>query len=370
MIRSVINITCFVVLLNACSHNKYTACVYDRETLKAIDSVFVTSSTEAARIWLEQGILPDVIDLYTFTDSSGCFSAEGEKDDYKEYLFVKKGYRFEIRGIHYPHPEKDSILLQPRAVKDEKTEKITSRSDLKWKHLEGNWILKEFTDNVLRDKTIGKHRSTPLATQAWAFTIDNDSLESAGLLYGFSVKYDERAGSKGDTLLHVETFGETFTFIYDIKTDRIIAYNTTAGHAKEKYSYRRATGRLNKILAYTPFNYQTGDSMYHFLTDSLIVGKYNPSANYAGIGTVIFRKGGSVSGFRNFDTYFIHDYFGTLHPFGDHDALIFERSDSETGEVYNWKFRGKKLTLTKMHTDTGGDSYYLGTEKYEFIKSE
>lgn len=246
---------------------------------------------------------------------------------------------------------------------------------LQWEHLEGNWVLTDFIDNVLKYKTITKYRVSPLAAEAWAFKIERDSLFTTGLINDFRTRCNVEPSGNHDIPATIidEIGGSTFILYYNGKMDKIEAINAT--DYQEKYIYRRATGELDEILSHTPFQwdrekrrYHVQDSLYNYLINHLVVGSYDPISNYNGIQTMTLTKNGMVKGFKQFDTYRIHAYFGTRHPFDDKDAIFFENSKFKDGyEIYSWKFSNGMLKLTQMYTPDGGDFYYNGKTSYEFI---
>lgn len=255
------------------------------------------------------------------------------------------------------------------------TQYVIDTIPLQWEHLEGNWVLTDFIDNVLKYKTITKYRMSPLAAEAWAFKIERDSLFSTGLISDFQTGCNVDSSGHHDITATIinGVGGRTFILCYHEKTDKIEAINTT--DHQEKYLYRRATGELDEILSHTPFQwdsekrkYHVQDSLYFFLIDHLIVGNYEPNSDYNGSQTMTLTRDGAVKGFKQFDTYRIHAYFGTRHPYDDKDAIIFENSKSKNDyEIYSWIFSDGILTLNQMYTPDGGDFYYNGKTSYEFI---
>ncbi|MDR2921621.1 MAG: carboxypeptidase-like regulatory domain-containing protein [Tannerella sp.] len=314
------------------------------------------------------------IENNTLTDENGYFKFKRTENWIPNLIFSKAGFKTDtISMVWLMHGEKEmyssivttdssSIVLHPQA----KNEIDTGTVSLQWKHLEGNWVLTDYIDNILKYKTIAKYRSNPLALNTWAFRVDKDSLFSTGLLYGFNIASHATTQNNNDTLALIETFGEPFILSYNKKTDKIKATNTKNPH--EKYTYRRATGKLNEILSDTPFDcYQMENSMYDFLVNHLLVGSYEPVSDYKNIQTLIIQKRGIVKGFKNFDRYHVHTYFGTLHPYNDEDIIAFGSSESEdNGEIYSWKFSDETLTLTQMYTRDGGDSFHNGKTTYTF----
>jgi hypothetical protein len=239
----------------------------------------------------------------------------------------------------------------------------------KWKHLNGNWVMVEFIDNVLTYKSIAKYRTkTAPIWVTWAFNIDGDSLYSHGLVYSGIIPL---ITDDSDTLGIIK---EGYAFYYDKKTDRIKSVSQT--NKKEKATFRRATGRLNDILRISLHRQpdvvitDKPDNLYQFFVDNLIAGTYVPVSDYKGVKTMILSRDGSVKGFKGFDTYNLHDFFGTSHPAGNNDALWFYDTEPGRDTPYKWQYSDSTFILTRMHRNTGSDMYHVGTEKYEFIKQQ
>jgi hypothetical protein len=102
--------------------------------------------------------------------------------------------------------------------------------------------------------------------------------------------------------------------------------------------------------------------------DNFIAGTYAPVSDYKGVATMILSKNGSVKGFKGFDTYELYAFFGTFHPTGNNDALVFYDTVTVREATYKWQYSDSTFILTRMHRNTGSDMYHVGTEKYEFTK--
>ena len=243
------------------------------------------------------------------------------------------------------------------------------------KTLDGYWILTDYFDNILEDQAIAKHRLYPLAWSTMNFKIHADSLFSTGLLF---IKKQVKIHPDRDTLALIDDFG-SYVFRYDRQSDKIFA--TDNAHDKNKfnlktYTYRRVTEKqLLKILdSEDAFEIQKG--FYQLFIDRLIAGEYKSIVD----GQVLkLTNSGRMSGFKKYNSYHIHDYFGTYHPFQNYDAICFKdttmvslnNTPPTSAQLcyYNWTFSGDTLTLTELLTENY-DEYFLGKKIHTFIKTK
>jgi hypothetical protein len=246
------------------------------------------------------------------------------------------------------------------------------------KLFDGYWILTDYFDSIFKDKTISKHRLYPIAWSAMTLKFQNDSLFSTGLLY---LKKKQKICLTCDTLTLIKDFG-TFILKYNKQTDNIEAIRIDSdkyNQFKNKtYTYRRVTEKhLITILA----NKNTSnieEGFYQLFIDNLLAGEYKSIGNGQNK-KIILSSNGLMNGFKKYNKYQIHDYFGTLHPFQNYDVIIFEDSSivsagSSTPSksqiaYYSWNFTEDTLTLTELKTKNFGDEYFLGKQKFKFIKT-
>jgi hypothetical protein len=241
--------------------------------------------------------------------------------------------------------------------------------------LDGYWILTDYLDSILKDRSISKHRMYPIAWSAMALNIHRDTLYSTGLING---SRGMKVHSYMDTLAVIEGYGK-YALRYNTRNDYIeataISTDQAPKTAARTFKYRRVTeGRLKRILQN---NDQRGlkEGFYQLFIDSLIAGEYT-SLNDGH--ALVLTSDGIISGFRSYNRYRIHDYFGTLHPFGNYDALWFEDTTAISSgqfppppsaiQFFHWSFSGDTLLLTEMMTDNY-DEYYLGKRRYTFIRT-
>lgn len=241
------------------------------------------------------------------------------------------------------------------------------------KSLDGYWILTDYFDSIFKDKAIAKHRLYKIAWSAMSFKIKEDSMFSTGLLYlDNHIKLD----SESDTLCDFENFGE-FIFYYNKELDRIEATDILLENNKfkdKKYTYRRVEEEYLQSMLMKANPFEVRKDFYQLYIDSLIAGEYHSTADQ---GILTLSRNGISSGFKNYNKYAVHDYFGTYHPFQNYDVICFEDTtiaweiNSPPTEkqiaYYNWTFAGDTLTLTKMLTENF-EEYFLGKQQYKYIK--
>jgi hypothetical protein len=266
-----------------------------------------------------------------------------------------------------------------------KAEASHNSSSSKMKSIDGFWILSEYIDGIFRDRAIAKHRMYPIAWSSLILQVRNDSLFSTGLLYS---TLKEKINAESDTLCSIMEYSK-YTLFYDEQSDKILAKiiepNPTDKFKELTYHYRRIEEEaildiINNSgwFLKRKFYFEIHQSFNDLFIDSLINGKYT-SLDSSTFGKILsLNKRGETDGFQNFNRFGIHDYWGTLHPYQNLDAMLFEDTTIEKQNilpsksefsVFNWVFSGDTLILKEMETDTW-DEWYLGKRRYKFLKSE
>jgi hypothetical protein len=242
--------------------------------------------------------------------------------------------------------------------------------------LDGYWILTDYIDSIFKDQAIGKHRLCYITWSAMSLNIQKDSLFSTGLLF---IEKKIKINPDSDTLGSIEDFG-TFVFHYNKETDRIEATDIQPEKNNKfkdkKYIYRRVTEKRLIDILDKKDGFKIRDGFYQLFIDSLIAGEYKSVDNGQ---KVNLTTNGLMTGFKKYNKYHIHDYFGTSHPFQNYDVICFEDTTVVSpGNApppktqicyYNWTFSGDTLTLTEMLTDNY-DEYFLGKQIYRFIRTK
>lgn len=303
----------------------------------------------------------------TVTDSTGYFRLRRNKDELCLLIVRKDGFlldTFETQGFHFErgpeyyflqYPDKMTLYYDTAAV-------VYNGIRMHWKYLEGYWVLTDYFDNIIKYKSIAKFRITPLADNAWAFRISNDSIHTAGLDHGL----DLACLKNNNSIVSIELNDMTFDLFYDLQSDIITAQRKD--QPNEKYIYRRATGKLKETLINTPFNSKLWDTMTQYYTEEIIAGTYENVADESN--TLVLSPDGTMSGFGTCNRYHVHTFFGTFHPFDNHDTCVFTDTITGKSKHFKWTLYDNKLTLTfiQILPDTDDERYYISTQKFGFIK--
>jgi hypothetical protein len=245
-------------------------------------------------------------------------------------------------------------------------------------NLDGYWVLTNYVDDILKTKSIAPHLSKRLTWDAIVVKIYGDSIATHGL--GIENKF--RLSDNADSLTVIKGLGY-YQLSYDklLKQIRATAINEKSdNHDTIIYYFRRVKALEQRLIAGIdgkPFFKNLEHNFYTFFIDSLISGTYKPLAKSNDFKILELGKADLTSGFKNYNKYSIHDYFGTLHPFDGNDAIIFEdttitplRNVPPTNIVfYSWKFNGDTLLLTEMLTENH-ERYYLGEKTFKLLRTK
>lgn len=257
------------------------------------------------------------------------------------------------------------------------TENNTADTTITPTNLDGYWILADYIDSIFKDQAIGKHRLYHISWSAMSLHIQKDSLFSTGLIFFTNKKI--KINPDSDTLGSIKDFG-TFLFHYNKETDRIEATDILPEKNNKfkdkKYIYRRVTEKRLLDILDSKDEFKIRDGFHQLFIDSLIAGEYQPINNKQ---KMMLTNDGSMKGFKKYNKYSIHDYFGTSHPFQNYDAICFKdttvispgNAPPPKAQIcyYNWTFSGDTLTLTELVTKNH-EKYFLGKQAYKFIKTK
>lgn len=237
-----------------------------------------------------------------------------------------------------------------------------------YKSLNGYWVLADYYDNIIHEQTIVKYFTVPPAFSAWSFLIKNDSLFSNGLLSHEKLALKPNS----DTLAIMGDGLGLYAFSYSKDSDNIILENISGkaykSVSKKKYTYRRVNKKepLSVILAPDKRPMDIENGLYQIFVNHLLAGSYYTKATSE---RFTLQRDGGVVGFKHYNKYRLYTYFGNVHPFLPHDAVIFEdttRFNSET--VFSWELNNEILTLKEMVSRNNGKDYVLGSKVYKYVK--
>jgi hypothetical protein len=234
----------------------------------------------------------------------------------------------------------------------------------------GAWILTGFHDSILVNQQIGRYRRPVPVWTALLLRVDSTVVRCNGILLPQTEQYSRR---RMDTLLVIDSYGQQ-TFVYDAIQDRIqVFFNGDADSEEGVMNYRRLRPDEHRLLAGIDSQHRdsafTFEGNYHrHLTGLLFAGRFEPLSR--GEHAFNVDENGHITGHPNWNAFWFHDYFGTLHPFeGDVDGLVFTDTTKQWPDnlfPFNWRFYGDTLVLHSMTTD--GDRYYLSKGELRFLK--
>ena len=238
--------------------------------------------------------------------------------------------------------------------------------------LGGYWILTNYIDKINKTKSIEpqvtQHR---LTWDAIIIKIENDSIESHGLIMNNKIPFLKNP----DSLTTLKGMGK-YKLNFD-KTENSIYAVDFSDIDTVKYKFRKINEnekRLVKNIDGNPFFEQLSQNFYDYFIETIISGTYKPLTKSSNISPLKFLTNGEINGFKNYDQYSIHDYFGTSNPFPG-DAIIFtdtqkeikENQPPENSGAYKWEFKNDTLILTEYLTEDF-ENYKLGKTHYVFIR--
>jgi hypothetical protein len=234
----------------------------------------------------------------------------------------------------------------------------------------GAWILTEFHDSIIERRAIGHFRLPIPVWTALLLRVDSTAVKFNGTLLS---KTEEYSRSGQDTLLVLDGYGIQ-TFAYRPSEDRIMVMFMNEGDAQQRTMWYRRL-RPDELHLITDIDSPHRDSMFRFeenyrahLTRLLFTGRFEPLDKGQHAFSIDDR--GRITGHPNWNEFWFHDYFGTLHPFeGDVDGLVFTDTTKQWPDnmhPFNWKFIGDTLVLRSMTTD--GDRYYLSKGELRFLR--
>lgn len=239
-------------------------------------------------------------------------------------------------------------------------------------NIDGYWILTNYIDKINETKAIQLQvMQNKLTWDAIIFKIENDSIETHGLIMKHKIAFSKNL----DSLTTLTGMGE-YILNFDKTANLIFAFEKS-GVDTVKYTFRRIKEnerRLVNDIDGKPFFEQLSQNFYAYFIETVISGTYRPLTKSKDISKLELLANGKINGFRKFDEYSIHDYFGTLHPFPG-DAIIFtdtkkeikENQPSDNSEAYKWEFKNDTLILTEYVTEDY-ERYKLGTTQYKFVR--
>lgn len=238
--------------------------------------------------------------------------------------------------------------------------------------IEGYWILTNYIDKINETKSIEPQvMQNRLTWDAIILKVEKDSIETHGLIMKSKLAFSKNI----DSLTTLKGMGN-YKLNFD-KTNNSIYAVDLSGVDTVIYRFRKIRDeekRLVENIDGKPFFEQLSQNFYDYFIETITAGTYRPLTKSKDISTLNLTTNGIMNGFKKFDEYSIHDYFGTLHPFPG-DAIIFtdtkkeikENQPPDNSEAYKWEFKNDTLILTEYVTEDY-ERYKLGTTQYKFVR--
>lgn len=223
----------------------------------------------------------------------------------------------------------------------------------------GIWGMTNYFDSITYNNSIASYRMQPLTWSSIILEIDNDSIAHYGSIFRSEKKFKLLSSNiifNGSS----NRVGCDYIFIYDEPYIIAALQDSCSDKDSIKYYYRRRPD-LKKLLI---------DKENYFELEKYVVSYFNEqilSGDYLDIDeeVVSFTKNGKIKGFKNFRSYSIGSYFGTLHPFRNIDYLVF-RDSGKAETYYHWKIYNDRLVLKPFVLDSSS-RFRLGDVEYSFV---
>lgn len=243
--------------------------------------------------------------------------------------------------------------------------------------LEGQWVLTNYFDSIIKYKSIVKFYMPP-TWFAIVININNDSLTSKGSIRGFEQSI--KLNNNKDSLCILDHF--TGKWILSMNCRQLKLTNISSISNNEKldptvYTYQKNNySELSQKNADSSncFKYVFYNQVYKILTNRIIAGTYEllfPKPDSKRI--VVFDTiptcdnyntiSNYIKNLDNYNYYSLDTYFGTCHYFNNRDVLTL--IDDSLDEHFNWVFNKDILTLTNLvpYKNYEVDGHFLGNKK-------
>ena len=219
--------------------------------------------------------------------------------------------------------------------------------------IKGLWVMSEYVDSIITNKTISKYRQQWPTWFAILIDIEKDSITSYGSIFDIKKPYNPNS----DTILvYHKTITGQWTLMLNRETEKLELRNTDTKRKKIDstiYTFNKRP-ELNFLLDTLNDVHKTKTSFSNYFKKELVAGNYQIIGNE---NNVSFHPDGKITGFKDFDKYEIDVYFGTSHPYKNIDNIRFYRDLSKDSkefdwEVFKWEFENDTLVLTQFNFKT------------------
>lgn len=223
----------------------------------------------------------------------------------------------------------------------------------------GIWGMTNYFDSITYNKSIASYRIQPLTWSSIILEIKNDSISQYGSIFRSEKEFELLSSNIifKDSSNRVDC---DYVFIYDEPYIIATFQDLCSDIDSIKYYFRRRPD-LKRILIDKENYFEFEKCVASYFSEQILIG------DYLGIDeeVVSFKKDGKVKGFKNFSSYSIGSYFGTLHPFKNLDYLVF-RDSGNVETYYHWEISNDMLVLKPFVLDSS-DRFRLGGVEYSFV---
>lgn len=259
--------------------------------------------------------------------------------------------------------KKREVTLAPAAAPP----KIASWS----KKMDGYWLLSNYFDGVLETKSIDKYRRMRMFKQAMILKVENDSLIHIGSLGGNLFHKKIPLIHNYDSLAILE---RAYVLQYDSTQDKIFIHEKQIeGRSNEgiDYSFRRLEEKESRLIEGIEELHEEqwpdfSSNITSFLVDSLLLGAYVPIGNNKMSDTLFLQKKRGkkyeLKGFKDYNSFYIENGFGTHHPYRPHNGISFDDTLSHEFEIFSWEWIRDELVFVKMKP--GGEENYVQDRRF------
>jgi len=218
--------------------------------------------------------------------------------------------------------------------------------------IDGLWVMSNFTDSILTNKSIAKYRIQHPTNFAILIDINKDTLRAYGLISDLELTVQNNSDSicvfKTNTLVE---------WILSLNNKSQQLELRPIQHSNSENDYNVLTFNRRPELEFLIENVdgvpKTRTNFTNYFNDQLFSGTYQISGTQD---SVKFSKDGTISGLLGYAEFSVDCYFGTLHPFENIDNIVFYKApliDSRfRSDRFKWSFKGDTLSLTQFIFET------------------
>lgn len=214
------------------------------------------------------------------------------------------------------------------------------------KAAKGIWILSDYMDSIVIDRSIAKHRVKPLSWTALQVEVSDSGL----LCYGSINQGVFVGGNIGDGItLNEPASGIDIQYVYDASEDILLALNMKDSTVS---NYMRSAESF--LYKDSGVFWDIEPKLHSYFVTNAFAGTY---VNLATNDTVIFDPKYNMSGIGDFNQYNIDMFMGTSHPFNDGDRITYYGDN--TRAINYFEFKGDTLVLYSYKIDPNHDDDFI-----------